>query len=67
MLPKNTKSFTLGCTQAVNAQYKEEGNAMLPSIVILGSGTTLVLCGIEPLTELKKAIEFALSNSNTQE
>ena len=60
MLPKNTESFTLGYTQAVNAQFQEEGNSTHPSIVILGSGSPLILCGVETLIELKKAIEFAL-------
>lgn len=60
MLPKNSKSFTLGYTQAVNAQYQEEGNSMHPSIVILGNTGPMILCGVETLTELKKAIEFAL-------
>lgn len=60
MLPKNTKSFPIGYAQAVNARYQDKGTSTHPSIVILGSGSPLILCGVETLIELKKAIEFAL-------
>lgn len=61
MLPKNTKSFTLGYALAVNAQQEANGEATHPSIVLLGGSCPCIISGAESLRELKTAIEFALS------
>lgn len=64
MIPKNTKSFPIGYTQAVNARYQYKGTSIHPSLVILGSGSPLILCGAETLTELNKSIKFALQEQD---
>ena len=63
MLPKNTKSFTLGYALAVNAQQEAIGEATHPSIVILGAYYPCIISGTETLRELKTAIEFALATT----
>lgn len=67
MVPKNIKSFTIGYALAVNAQQADNEESTHPSIVILGGAYPCVVSGADSLRELKTAIDFALSNSNTQE
>lgn len=63
MLPKNSKSFTLGYTQAVTAQQKVENESVQPSIVILGCSTSFILTGADTLLALRDAIDFALATT----